>query len=79
MKVYENLHLVRYMPYEITFHNFQALMLKDNSLHNLVVTIFAVTEVWIEAIFSLVSAIEDPFYQLVEMMSRYSVFRSFVI
>jgi hypothetical protein len=43
------------------------------------VTIFAVTEVWIEAIFSLVSAIEDPFYQLVEMMSRYSVFRSFVI
>ncbi len=45
----------------------------------MVVTLFAFTDIWIEAIFSIVNAIEDPFYKLVEMMSRYAVFRSFVI
>jgi hypothetical protein len=67
------------MPYEITYQNFRGLMLKNNSLHNMVVTLFAFTDIWIEAIFSIVNAIEDPFYKLVEMMSRYAVFRSFVI
>jgi hypothetical protein len=79
MKVYKNLHLVRYMPYEITYANFMDLMLKENSQHNLIVTIFALTDVWIEAIFSLVNLIDDPFYKFVEIMSRYSAFRSFVI
>lgn len=67
------------MPYEITYQNFKGLMLKENTLHNMVVTVFAVTDIWIEAIFSIVNAIEDPFYKLVEMMSRYAVFRSYVI
>ena len=54
-------------------------MLKENSQHNMIVIIFALTDVWIESVFSVVNLIYDPFYKFVEIMSRYSAFRSFVI
>ena len=54
-------------------------MLKDNTQHNLIVTIFAMTDVWINSIFSLINLIDDPFYKFTEIMSRYSVFRSYVM
>lgn len=54
-------------------------MIKENSQHNFIVTLFALTDVWIDGIFSLVNLIDDPFYKFIEIMSRYSAFRSFVI
>lgn len=54
------------MPYEISFEkNYTELLLEDNSQHNLIVTVFAITDVWIEAIFSMVNAIDDPFYKFI--------------
>ena len=54
------------MPYQISFqNNYANLFLADNSQHNLIVTVFAMTDVWIEAIFSMINAIDDPFYKFV--------------
>lgn len=79
MKTYENLHLVRYMPYEINCNNFKELLMEDNAAHNLIVYLFVLTDVWIDAVFAYVTLIHDPFFRFVELMSRYAAFRSFII
>ena len=70
---------VRYTPYEITSHNFTHFLIQGNSLHNLIVGLFAMTDNLIETTQVYVGAMEDPLQRLLEVLLRYGVFRNLVM
>ena len=71
--------MVRYTPYEITFDNYESFLLEEHHLHNCIIYLFALTELYLNGICDYLDSISDPTYAFVELMARYSNFRSFVM
>ncbi len=67
------------MPYEITYENYDKLLIENNTAHNLIVLVFALTDVWVNSVYTYLSSITDPYYQFVELISRYAMFKSLII
>lgn len=70
---------LRFTPYEITYENYGNYLVQGNSLHNFLVAIFALTDVWLTSIKAYISSLEDPFHKYVELITRYSIYRNYVI
>jgi hypothetical protein len=71
--------ILRFTPYEITYENIKNYLVENNSLHNLLVCLFALTDLWLTAIKIYISAIEDPFHRYIELITRYSIYRNYII
>lgn len=49
-KLDKKIRFLRFTPYEIGLHNYEDYLVENNSLHNLLVSIFLLTDLWINSI-----------------------------
>lgn len=78
-KLDKKIRFLRFTPYEIGLHNYEDYLVENNSLHNLLVSIFLLTDLWINSINQYISSLTDSFHRLVEFITRFNIFRNFVI
>ena len=70
---------IRHYPHLITSENMEAFMLKGNSLTNLIVGLFALLDTKVSMVEEYLNNLDDDFQVLVELLTRYSEFQSFVL
>lgn len=70
---------LRYTPYEITAQNHKEFLIPNNELHNFIVSLYALTDVMVEATHAYLNHIHDPLQRLIELLLRYSIYRNYVL
>lgn len=70
---------LRFTPFQITYQNQYDFFIEKNSLHNLLVAVYALTDVLLTSLQTYLESLQDPFHRFVELITRYSIYRNYVI
>lgn len=54
--------LLRFTPYEITFETKDDFLCEKNSLHNFLVSIYAISDIWLNSTYDYLASLDDPFH-----------------
>ena len=76
---YEISKKIRHYPHLITSENMEEFLLKGNCLENLVVGLFALLDIKVCIVEEYLNNLDDSFQILVELLTRYSEYQSFVL
>ena len=70
---------VRQYPHQITYSNFEQKLLDGNQLHNIIVCLLALSDLFLNAVEEYLKTIENNFDLLLHLTSKYYQFQSTVI
>lgn len=65
--------------HEITYANMHEFLIEGNTLHNLIVNILAMMELYVSHVCLYLESLADPFELMLQFISRYNQFQNTVI